>query len=158
MFSNLFKHRFLFSLINVYLHDILHPVYYLCSNDQKFENVILNLSFHTLFSSKFICIMAFSGSSLVAQWSRIHLHCRSCSNQGSVPESRRSPGGGHGNRFQYSCLENPMDRGVWWATVHRVTQSWTWSNLACGLFFSFRDHSLWGRPTVMSWRNSRSPV
>ena len=90
MFSNLFKHRFLFSLINVYLHDILHPVYYLCSNDQKFENVILNLSFHTLFSSKFTCIMAFSGSSLVAQWSRIHLHCKSCSNQGSVPESRRS--------------------------------------------------------------------
>ena len=40
--------------------------------------------------------------------------------------------GGHGNPFQYSCLENSMDRGAWWATVHRVTQSWTWlSNLAC---------------------------
>ena len=32
----------------------------------------------------------------------------------------RSPGEGHGNSLQYSCLENPMDRGVWWATVHRV--------------------------------------
>ena len=36
---------------------------------------------------------------------------------GSIPESGRSPGGGHGNLFQYSCLENPMDRGAWWATV-----------------------------------------
>ena len=42
---------------------------------------------------------------------------------GSIPESGRSPGGGHGNPLQYSCQENPMDRGAWWATVHRVTQS-----------------------------------
>ena len=39
---------------------------------------------------------------------------------GSVPRSGRSLGGGHGNALQYSCLENPMDRGAWWATVHRV--------------------------------------
>ena len=38
---------------------------------------------------------------------------------GSIPESGRSLGGGHGNPFQYSCLENPMDRGAWWATVHK---------------------------------------
>ena len=38
----------------------------------------------------------------------------------------RSPGGGHGNPVQYSCLENPMNRGAWWVTVHRVTKSWTW--------------------------------
>uniref|UniRef100_A0AC11EA65 Uncharacterized protein n=1 Tax=Ovis aries TaxID=9940 RepID=A0AC11EA65_SHEEP len=37
----------------------------------------------------------------------------------------RSPRGGHGNPLQYSCLENPMDRGAWWATVHRVAKSWT---------------------------------
>ena len=42
---------------------------------------------------------------------------------GSIPGLRRSPGGGHGNPLQYSCLENPMDRGAWWATVHRVTKS-----------------------------------
>ena len=40
---------------------------------------------------------------------------------GSIPGSGRSPGGGHGNPLQYSCLENPMDRGAWRATVHRVT-------------------------------------
>ena len=38
---------------------------------------------------------------------------------GSIPESGRSPGGVHGNPLQYSCLENPMDRGAWQATVHR---------------------------------------
>ena len=37
----------------------------------------------------------------------------------SIPGLGRSPGGGHGNPFQYSCLENPMVRGVWWAIVQR---------------------------------------
>ena len=42
---------------------------------------------------------------------------------GSIPGSARSPGGGHGNPLQYSCLENPMDRRAWRATVHRVAKS-----------------------------------
>ena len=42
-----------------------------------------------------------------------------------IPGSGRSPGGGHGNPLQYSCLENLMDRGAWWATVHRVAKSQT---------------------------------
>ena len=42
---------------------------------------------------------------------------------GSIPESVRSPGAGHANRLQYSCLENPMDRGAWWAAVHVVEES-----------------------------------
>ena len=41
----------------------------------------------------------------------------------SIPGSGRSPGGGNGNPLQYSCLENPMDRGVWQATVHRAAKS-----------------------------------
>jgi len=40
----------------------------------------------------------------------------------SIPGSGRSPGEGHGNPLQYSCLENPMDKGVQWAMVHRVTR------------------------------------
>ena len=43
----------------------------------------------------------------------------------SISVSGRSPGGGHGNPLQYSCLENPMDRGAWWPTVHWVAKSWT---------------------------------
>ena len=42
---------------------------------------------------------------------------------GSIPGSGRSPGEGHGNPLQYSCLENPVDGGAWWATVHGVTKS-----------------------------------
>ena len=45
---------------------------------------------------------------------------------GSIPESGRSPSGGHGNPPPYSCLQNPMDRGAWWATVHQVTRNRTW--------------------------------
>ena len=44
----------------------------------------------------------------------------------SVPGLGRSSGGGNGNSLQYSCLGNPMDRGVWWATVHGVAKSRTW--------------------------------
>ena len=44
---------------------------------------------------------------------------------GSIPGSGRSPGVGNGNPLQYSCLENSMDRGVWWATVLGVSKSWT---------------------------------
>ena len=44
---------------------------------------------------------------------------------GSIPGFRRFPGGRHGNPLQYSCLENPMDRGAWKAAVHRATQSQT---------------------------------
>ena len=43
--------------------------------------------------------------------------------EGAIPGSGRSPGEGNGNPIQYSYLENPMDREVWWATVHRVTES-----------------------------------
>ena len=42
---------------------------------------------------------------------------------GLIPGSGRPPGGGHGYPLQYSCLEYPMDRGTWWATVHRVAES-----------------------------------
>ena len=42
---------------------------------------------------------------------------------GSVPRLGRSPGERNGNPLQYSCLENPMDRGAWWTTVHRVEES-----------------------------------
>ena len=44
---------------------------------------------------------------------------------GSIPGLRRSPGGGHGNSLQYSCLENPIDRGAWEAVVDRVAMSRT---------------------------------
>jgi len=67
----------------------------------------------------------------VAMWARpggsdgkkIHMQCR---RPGSTPELGRSPREGNGTPLQYSCLENPMDRGAWRATVHGVIKSWTW--------------------------------
>ena len=41
---------------------------------------------------------------------------------GSIPELGRSPGGGNGNPLQFSCLENSMDRGAWWAKIHGVAE------------------------------------
>ena len=55
-------------------------------------------------------------------------------------DARWIPGGGHGNPLQYSCLENPMDRGAWWATVHRVATSQTWLKMT--------EHTLLGTITI----------
>ena len=49
----------------------------------------------------------------------------SAGDAGSIPGSGRSPGGRNDNPLQYSCLGNPMDRGAWQATVHRIEKSWT---------------------------------
>ena len=50
---------------------------------------------------------------------------RRCRYEGLIPGLRRSPGGEHGNLLQDSCLENPIDRGAWQDTVHKVTKRWT---------------------------------
>ena len=52
------------------------------------------------------------------------LPSREAGDAGSVPGLERSPGGGHDNPLQYSCLENPMDREAWWVTVNRVAENW----------------------------------
>ena len=56
---------------------------------------------------------------------------------GSIPRTGRSPGGGHGNSLQYSCLENSIDRGAWWATVHGVAKSWTRLSTQHATLFEF---------------------
>ena len=61
-----------------------------------------------------------------AEVQNLPANARDAGDSGSIPGSGGPPGGGHGNPLQYSCLENPMDRGAWRATVHRVTKSWTW--------------------------------
>ena len=69
---------------------------------------------------------------------------------GSIPDSRWSPGGGHGNPLQYSCVENSMDRGAWRATVCRVTLSQTWlSEHVC-------THTCGACPIIINIQWSRS--
>ena len=55
----------------------------------------------------------------------LHANAGDIRDVGLIPESGRSPGGGHGNPLQYSCLEDHMIRGSLWAIVHTVAQSWT---------------------------------
>ena len=55
--------------------------------------------------------------------SEVKASARNAGDLGLIPGSGRSPGEGNGNPLQYSCLENPMDGGAWWATVHRVAKS-----------------------------------
>ena len=70
------------------------------------------------------------GCSLVPLWtSEVALMVRNLpanagdtGDAGSIPGLQRSPGGGNGNPLQYSCLENPVDRGAWWVTVHGVAR------------------------------------
>ena len=64
---------------------------------------------------------------------------------GSVPGLGRSPGEGHGNPLQYSCLENPLDRGAWWATVHRVAQSQTQLKSDLARSTLVKIHQQWGK-------------
>ena len=61
----------------------------------------------------------------VAQWVKNLPAMQGTGDADSLPGSGRYPGGEHGNPLQYSCLGNPVKRGAWRATVHRVSKSWT---------------------------------
>ena len=77
---------------------------------------------------------------------------------GLIPELERSPRGGYGNPLQYSCLENPIDRGTWWAIVHRVAKNQTrLSNLAHKHNAAAAAKSLQLRPTLCDTRDSSPP-
>ena len=72
---------------------------------------------------------------------------------GSIPGLEDSPGGGHGNPLQYSCLENPMDREAWWVIVHIVKKSWKFSDLLCKVpIVSFSTgRRAWKMPEMRCW-------
>ena len=73
--------------------------------------------------SQYMCLLWVSQVALVVK--NLPANARDKRDIVLIPGSGRSPEGGHGNPLQYSCLENPMDRGARWATVHGVTKSWT---------------------------------
>ena len=95
------------------------------------EKVSLNMDISLSFS---VQTFTFFTTDIMAlkSWSwiiRLYLHCSdgkesacSAGDPGSISMSGRSPGEGHGNLLQYSCLENPMDRGAWQAAIHRVAK------------------------------------
>ena len=72
---------------------------------------------------------------------------------GSIPGSRISPGGWNGNPLQYSCLENPMDRGAWYAVVHGVTKSQTrLSDFTFTFHFHALEKEMATHSSVLAWR------
>ena len=72
---------------------------------------------------------------------------------GSIPGSGRSPGEGNGNPLQYSCLENPMDAGAWWAIVHGVAKSRTrLSNFTFTFHFHALEKEMATHSSVLAWR------
>ena len=84
----------------------------------------LNIWKHATFSFRSYCASCASQVALVVK--NLPANARVVRDMGSIPGVGRSPGGGHGNLLLYSCLENPMDREVCQATVHRVAQNRTW--------------------------------
>ena len=89
-----------------------------------------NTIFSFLFSKIFvwqkhvegICYRYIGNSQVALVVKNLPADARDKRDASSVPGLRRSPGGGHGNPLQYSCLENLMDREAWWATVHRAAK------------------------------------
>ena len=73
----------------------------------------------------FYCTANISASQVVLVVKNPPANAGDIMDAGSIPESGRSPSRGHGNPPPYSCLENPMDRGDWWAIVHQVTRNQT---------------------------------
>ena len=68
----------------------------------------------------------------------------------SIPESGRSPGGGHSTPLQYSCLENSMDRGAWWAAIHGVAKSWIRLSVHAGTHTHTHKKTSWGMLPFLS--------
>ena len=68
-------------------------------------------------------VLAIWASQVVLLVKKLPASAGNVRDMGSIPGLGRSPGGGHGNTLQKSCLEKPMDRGAWWTIVHRVAQS-----------------------------------
>ena len=103
---------------------------------------------------------------LCSDFERATLNPRTSQEMRVFPGLGRSSGGGHGSPLQYSCLENPMDRGDWWATVHRVTQSHTTEQLSmhsepqceCGCSFCLQPpaHTLSFSLCIPVWKQHPS--
>ena len=125
----------LFSVFLAGLHVIMNVKHVTPCLAQRRCPVNMSLVFHLLFHNfmwayVYVCMcvcvcvcvcvcIGFPGGSVGEEPS-----CNA-GDSGSVPGLGRSPGGEHGSPLQCSCLENSMDRGTWWAIVHRITKSWT---------------------------------
>ena len=116
----LYEHKFFFFKVSTQESDVIG----ICLTARLFQKNRSSLYYHQ------ICQAWASQLALVVK--NLPVNAGDIRDVGTMPGSGRSPEGGYGNELQYSCLENPMDRRAWRATVHRVAKSRTrLSNLAC---------------------------
>ena len=92
---------------------------------RTFNNHLLFVANNICFSLKAVCNFVLKCGCCYRCGSNGEASADNAGDLGSIPASGRSPGAGDGNPLQYSCLENPMNRGAWEATVHGVAKSWT---------------------------------
>ena len=116
----------------VYMSRSLKLAFYIWKNSQWEKRTVLQKTMRKKNYSSWVtsvtvymcvCVLGFPGGSMVKN---LPASAGDTRDMGSVPGSGRTPGGGHCNPLQYPCLENPMNRWMWWAAVHWVTKSWMW--------------------------------
>ena len=116
--------------------SIIQPTIYVChgviirthsleSNNPGFKYSLVSYWLYSFWQLFTYCKPWFPLSQVVLVVKNLSANAGDKRDVGSISELERTPRGGYGNPLQYSCLENPMDRGTWEATVHRVTKSWT---------------------------------
>ena len=120
--------------------------------DRHFGNCSSNTMNQAQLCHIFLKVHIFEGFSGGASVKEPTCQCRRHKRWGLIPGLGRSPGVGHGNPVQYSCLENPMDREAWQAVVYRVTKNWTqlkWLSTHAGhTNLNFRLLVSWVSPLV----------
>ena len=132
-----------------------------CSIAQAFQTLcnpmdckLSNSSFHGISQARileWVAMPSSRGSSRPREWT--HVSCISCDTAGFL--SAESPGKPclHYTVVQYSCLENPMDWGAWWAAVHGVAGSQTWlSNFTFSFHFHALEQEMATHSSVLAWR------
>ena len=124
------EHAFFTSLDNVEEYKARKEIAFLRSR-QLFAHKLPVLQFN-VYSFSFFFVFFFNhgytniwASQVALVWKNSPANAGDIRDVGMIPGLGRSPGGGHGNPLQYSCLENPTDRGAWSATVHRVAKRQT---------------------------------
>ena len=107
----------------LYIYILYSFPFYGLSQDIEYSSLCYTIG---PFYLSIVCIMGFPGGTVEKN---PPANAGNARNVGSVPGSKRSPGVGTGNSFQYSYLENSMDRGAWRATVHGAAKSQTWPSI-----------------------------
>ena len=104
-------------IMSGYIHVAANSIIFVFYGQVVFHCVCV----HIYIYNRYIC--GFPGGTIDKQ---LACQCRRYKRLGPIPGSGRSLGGGQGNPLQYTCLEIPLDRGAWWAIIHRVSKSQTW--------------------------------